>query len=78
MTPCLTHCPICQGQFDWMYGYGRDNRCCCKECHDEFEWRRTLAILGKPYEPDPKRLRAAEALTVRAGMNRHEPFEGPG
>ncbi len=55
MTKCLIHCPICKSQFDYMRGYGRDCRCCGKECHDEFNWRETLAILGKEYYFDPRR-----------------------
>ncbi len=55
------YCPICRHEFDGMHGYGRDWgkwksreirrdwKCCSKECHDEAEWRRTLAIMGKPY-----------------------------
>lgn len=44
-------CPICGNNMDWLKGYGREARCCSKMCHDEFEWRRTLAIMGKQYEP---------------------------
>lgn len=47
------HCPICKREFDGMRAYGRDWKCCCKECHDEVEWRRTLAIVNKPYEAMP-------------------------
>ena len=45
------HCPICKGEMDGMKGYGRESHCCDKECHDEWEWRRTLAIMKKPYTP---------------------------
>lgn len=45
------YCPICRTEFDGMRGYGREWRTCCKECHDELEWRRTLAIMGKAYVP---------------------------
>lgn len=44
-------CPICGGEMDGMKGYGREARCCDKECYEEWEWRRTLAILNKPYTP---------------------------
>ena len=47
----LVHCPICRGEFDGMRGYGRADKCCCKQCYDEWEWRKTLAIMGKPYQP---------------------------
>jgi len=50
-TTCLFHCPVCTREYDWMRGYGREIRCCSKDCHDEAEWRRTLAILGKEYRP---------------------------
>lgn len=53
MTTCEVKCPICGQPMNWMTGYGRECRCCCKECHDEFEWRRTLAIVGKPYYRKP-------------------------
>lgn len=48
------YCPICRGPMDGMRGYGRSH-CCGKECHDEWEWRRTLAILEEPYRPQPKK-----------------------
>lgn len=51
MTRCSLFCPVCRREFDWMRGYGRDIRCCCKDCHDEAEWRRAGAILGKEYTP---------------------------
>jgi hypothetical protein len=51
MTRCELYCPVCRQPFDWLRGYGRDIRCCCKSCHDEAEWRRTLAIMGKAYYP---------------------------
>lgn len=30
-----------------------DGRFCGRECHKEMEWRKTLSILGKRYEPQP-------------------------
>ena len=45
------HCPICCSEMDGMKGYGRETRCCGKKCFTEWEWRRTLAILNKPYVP---------------------------
>ena len=42
--------------------YGRDACCCGKDCWQEFDWRLTLSILGKPYTPDPKRLVEEEAF----------------
>lgn len=48
-------CPICRSEMDWHKAYGRDIRCCCKECHDEAEWRRTLSILGEEYRPQKVR-----------------------
>lgn len=47
------HCPICCGHMDGMKGYGRNARCCDKECYEEWNWRETLAIMGKPYTPRP-------------------------
>lgn len=40
------HCPICKSEMDGMRGYGREARCCDAECYREWEWRRTLAIMG--------------------------------
>jgi hypothetical protein len=45
------YCPICRGDMDGMLGYGREAKCCDKECYEEWEWRKTLAILGKAYYP---------------------------
>lgn len=51
------YCPICREPFNGMEGYGRIDatRCCNKECYQEWEWRKTLAILGKEYYPDPRK-----------------------
>lgn len=48
-------CPICCSEMDGMQGYGREARCCSKQCHDEWEWRKILAILGKEYTPQTLR-----------------------
>lgn len=50
------HCPICQSEFDGMKPYGREAACCCKECYQEWNWRRSLAICNQSYHPDPTRL----------------------
>lgn len=43
-------CPICCKELDGMRGRGRDNiNCCGKECYQEWEWRKTLAIMGEEY-----------------------------
>ena len=47
------HCPICRSEFDGIRSYGSQSHCCGKDCYDEWQWRRTLAIMGKPYEPQP-------------------------
>jgi len=60
MTPLLLKCPVCGHEHDWHRGYGRDIRCCSKDCYAEADWRRCLSILGKPYYPDPRRVKAAE------------------
>jgi len=50
-------CQICGKEFETDFnsrgGYGREKNTCGKICYQEFDWRRTLAILGKPYYPDP-------------------------
>jgi len=40
--------------------YGREACCCSQECSQEFGWRLTLSILGKPYRLNPNRIKAAE------------------
>lgn len=50
-TPCVLYCPVCRREFDWHKGYGREIRCCGKECHDEVAWQRTLSIMGEDYYP---------------------------
>lgn len=47
------HCPICKVEMNGMTAYGRESRCCGKVCHNEWEWRRALAIMGKDYYPKP-------------------------
>lgn len=51
---CDVKCCVCGRAMDWMRRYGREGCSCSRACHQEFEWRRTLAILGKAYYPDPK------------------------
>jgi hypothetical protein len=61
------HCPICKAEMDGMKGYGREARCCGKECYEEWEWRKTLAIMNRPYQPKtrtPKRSFQAEGEGV--------------
>ncbi len=55
MKECLLFCPVCRNEYDWHKGYGRDIRCCGKDCHDEAEWRRTLSILGEEYRRKARR-----------------------
>jgi len=45
----IVYCPICRGEFNGMMSYGRSN-CCSRICHEEWEWRRTVSILGKEYK----------------------------
>jgi hypothetical protein len=54
-SQCKLFCPVCKAEFDWMKKYGREIGCCGKACHDEAEWRYTLAIMGKEYYPDPRK-----------------------
>lgn len=49
------YCPICRTSFDWHKGYGQMVRCCCRECHEEWEWRRALSLMGKEYRPRGER-----------------------
>jgi hypothetical protein len=51
-TKLLCYCPICKKEMDyWSGAYGRTQRCCSKDCYEEFEWRNTLAIRGREYYP---------------------------
>lgn len=52
------YCPICRCEFDGMKGYGRNANCCGMECYSEWEWRKTLAILDKPYKLRPSEAEA--------------------
>lgn len=54
-TECLLFCPVCGQEYDWHTGYGRDIRCCCRQCHEEAEWRRALSILGQQYRPQKEK-----------------------
>lgn len=44
-------CSICGCDMDYENRYGREACCCSKDCWQEFDWRFTLSILGKPYRP---------------------------
>ena len=45
------HCAICCAEIDGMRCYS--GNCCDKECYQEYDWRKTLAIINKPYYPRP-------------------------
>lgn len=60
-------CSICGEVMDWMRRYGREGCQCSKRCNDEFEWRRTLAILDKHYYPDPRVHAPVSPATMVAG-----------
>ena len=47
-------CPICCSEMNGMNAYGRESHCCGKSCHDEWEWRRSLAVMGERYRPYEK------------------------
>jgi hypothetical protein len=63
MTRCQVRCCICGTEMDFHRAYGRVATCCGKQCHDEFEWRRTLSIMDKPYRPDPRRFPPVEEVS---------------
>ncbi len=50
---CAVRCCVCRAEMDWLQRYGRESCCCSQGCYEEFEWRRTLAILGKEYYHKP-------------------------
>lgn len=54
------HCPICRNEMDGLQSYGREAKCCCRECHDEWEWRKTLAIMGQSYRQKPRPFQPVE------------------
>lgn len=58
-------CPICQGEVDILRGYGAGN-CCDRECHDEWDWRRTLAIMGEPYRSKSETHAVCQELVNKA------------
>jgi hypothetical protein len=49
-------CPICKGEMDGLAGYGREAKCCSRDCYHEWEWRRTLAIMKQPYRERPEKV----------------------
>lgn len=53
-TYMKVYCPICKSEMDGMRAYGRESRCCGKVCHEEWEWRRALAVMGEQYRPKAK------------------------
>lgn len=54
-SECEVYCSICRGVMDWQRRYGREACCCSRECYREFEWRRTLSVMGRAYYQDPSR-----------------------
>ena len=45
-------CTVCGRKYDWHCGYSwRNSRACSRECHEEWNWRDVLSIMGKPYTP---------------------------
>lgn len=56
MSPLKIFCPICKEVMDYHKGYGRDQRCCGRQCYEEFDWRMALSILDREYYPDPRKI----------------------
>jgi hypothetical protein len=47
-------CTVCGCRYQWSPNHGfSKSRACCRECHEEFQRRETLAIMGKAYYPRP-------------------------
>lgn len=53
-TPTL-HCQICGISFVPNRCFSFGGRVCDRDCQQEYEWVKTLMIMGKKYYPDPKR-----------------------
>lgn len=53
-TELKCYCPICKKQMNYHDGYGRDQKCCSKNCYKEFDWRHTRSIIGLAYAPKIK------------------------
>jgi hypothetical protein len=49
-TPQPMYCCICGQQIMFNFNY-KGIPLCCKECYDEYEWRKTLYIMGEEYTP---------------------------
>jgi len=61
-SPQVAYCNACGWRMNKPLPdvMGRTWRCCSLECVREMQWRETLSIMGKQYEPDPKRLAAGK------------------
>jgi hypothetical protein len=46
-------CCICGNEFKTDFNYC-GGYVCCQACKDEYEWRKTLYIMGKDYTPNNK------------------------
>ena len=44
------HCNVCGKPFETQFRL-YDGRFCSQECCDEYNWRKTLSIMGKAYYP---------------------------
>lgn len=58
---CELLCCICGAKVNWT-PRGEGICVCGTECYREFDWRRTLAIMGKPYEPRPEEKEKSDEL----------------
>jgi len=50
-------CMICGTEFETDFnqigGWGAEKQACSPACFEELQWRHALAMLGKPYKPNP-------------------------
>lgn len=48
-------CQICGQEQNKVIGPPWDARVCSQKCWREWEWRKTLSIMGSDYTPDPQK-----------------------
>ena len=62
MSELTLCCNACGRVIPIKRSMGREFRVCSPECIREMNWRHTLSILGKPYEPSPETIAWAKRV----------------
>lgn len=55
-------CQICGNPFKPARNFAFGGKVCSRDCHDEYQWVKTLMIMGNKYYIDPRKENSNEPI----------------